>query len=50
MLWSLSLIFTLVWLAGLVNGYTFDGSIHVLLVLAVTALAFEVISRRQSAI
>jgi hypothetical protein len=50
MLWSLSLIFALAWLAGLVNGYTLDGAIHVLLVLAITALAFEFISRCHSAI
>ena len=50
MLWMFSLIFALAWLVGLVSGNTFDGSIHVLLVLAITALAFEFISRRQSAI
>ena len=50
MLWSLSLIFALAWLEGLVNGYTLDGAIHVLLVLAVIALALELISKRQSAI
>ena len=44
------MIFVLTWLAGLLSGYTLDGSIHVLLVLAITALAFEFISRRQSAI
>jgi hypothetical protein len=48
MLWILSVIFVLAWLAGLENGYSFDGSIHVLLVLAITALAFEFISKRQS--
>lgn len=48
MLWIFSLIFAVAWLAGLMNGYTFDGSIHVLLVLAITALAFEFISKRQS--
>jgi hypothetical protein len=50
MLWFFSVIFALAWLAGLVSGNTFDGSIHVLLVLAVTALAFEFISRRQSVV
>jgi hypothetical protein len=50
MLWIFSLIFAVAWLAGLMNGYTFDGSIHVLLVLAITALAFEFISKRQSPI
>jgi hypothetical protein len=50
MLWIFSLIFAVAWLVGLMNGYTFDGSIHVLLVLAITALAFEFISKRQSPI
>jgi hypothetical protein len=50
MLWIFSVIFALMWLAGLLSGYTLDGSIHVLLVLAITALAFEFISKRQSAI
>jgi hypothetical protein len=50
MLWMFSLIFALAWLAGLVSGNTFDGSIHVLLVLAITALAFEFISKRHSAV
>ena len=50
MLWFFSVIFALAWLAGLVSGNTFDGSIHVLLVLAITALAFEFISKHQSAI
>ena len=49
-LWMFSVISVLAWLAAVVNGNTFDGSIHVLLVLAITALAFEFISRRQSAI
>ena len=49
MLWIFSLIFTLAWLAAFVNGDTFDGSIHILLVLAATALAFEFISKHQSA-
>ena len=48
MLWVFSVIFALVWLAGLLNGYTFAGSIHVLLVLAITALIFEIVSRRKS--
>jgi len=45
-----SLIFALAWLAGLVSGNTYDGSIHVLLVLAIIALAFEFISKRHSAV
>ena len=50
MLWIFSVIFALMWLAGLSNGYTLDGSIHVLLVLAITALAFEFIAKRHSAV
>jgi len=50
MLWIFSVIFAFAWLAGWLSGYTLDGSIHVLLVLAIAALAFEFISKRQSAI
>jgi hypothetical protein len=50
MLWIFSVVFVLMWLAGLVSGNTFAGAIHVLLVLAITALAFEFISKHQSVI
>jgi hypothetical protein len=48
MLWALSVIFALAWLMGLLNDYTLAGSIHILLVLAITALVFELVSRRKS--
>jgi hypothetical protein len=45
MLWIFSVIFAFLWAMGLVNGYTFAGAIHILLILAITALVFEVVSR-----
>lgn len=49
MLWIFSVIFAFVWVMGLVNGYTFAGAIHILLLLAITALVFEFVSRGKSA-
>ena len=47
MLWVLCVIFALLWGAGLANGYAFAGAIHILLALAISALALEVISSRS---
>jgi len=38
------------WLLGVVSSYTMGGFIHILLVLAVVALVFQLISGRRSAI
>ena len=38
MLWLLSAMFLLAWLAGLMSGYTMEGFIHALLVFAAVAL------------
>jgi len=47
MLWLLSATFLLAWLTGLANGYTLDGSIHVLLLYALLALALGFVTRRR---
>ena len=38
MLWTLTIIFVLVWALGIVTSYTFGGFIHVLIGLAVALL------------
>ena len=48
MLWLLSAMFLLVWLAGFLNGYTMEGFIHALLVFAIVAFVFGVLTRRKS--
>jgi hypothetical protein len=44
MLWTLALILLVLWALGLVTGYTLSGFIHVLIVVAVVAVLFRVIS------
>ncbi|MGA2963373.1 MAG: lmo0937 family membrane protein [Candidatus Korobacteraceae bacterium] len=47
MLWTLFVILLVLWLLGIVTSYTFGGFIHILLVLAVIALCFQLISGRR---
>jgi hypothetical protein len=47
MLWTLFVILLVLWLLGLVSSYTFGGFIHILLVLALVALVFQLISGRR---
>lgn len=48
MLWTLFLILLVLWLVGVVSSYTLGGFIHLLLVLAVLALVFQLISDRRT--
>ena len=41
MLWTLFVILLVLWLLGVVSSYTLGGFIHILLVLAVIALVFQ---------
>ena len=43
MLYTIAVILLVLWLLGLVSGYTIGAFIHVLLVLAVVAVAIEAI-------
>ena len=47
MLWTLFVILLVLWLLGVVSSYTFGGSIHLLLVLALIALVFQLITGRR---
>ena len=47
MLWTIFVILLVLWFLGLVTSYTFGGFIHILLVLAVIALVFQLISGRR---
>ncbi|HMG36750.1 MAG TPA: lmo0937 family membrane protein [Blastocatellia bacterium] len=47
MLWTIFVILLILWLLGLVSSYTFGGFIHLLLVLAVVVLLFQLISGRR---
>jgi hypothetical protein len=47
MLWTIFVILLVLWLVGLVSGTTFSGFIHLLLVLAVVVLIFQLLSGRR---
>lgn len=47
MLWTLFVVLLVLWVIGVVSSYTLGGFIHILLVLAVIALAFQLLSGRR---
>lgn len=47
MLWTIFVILVVLWLLGLVSGYTIGGFIHILLVLAVVVVLINIISGRR---
>ena len=50
MLWTIFVILMILWLLGLVTGTTFGGLVHLLIVLAVIALIYNLITGRRSAL
>lgn len=48
MLWTLFVILLVLWLLGLVTSYTFSGFIHILLVVALVVLLFNLLSGRRA--
>ena len=49
MFWTLALILLVLWALGLVSSYTMGGFIHILLVVAVVMVLFNLFSRRKQA-
>ena len=49
MLWTIFVVLLVLWLLGLVSGYTIGGFIHVLLVIAVVVLLIRLIQGRPVA-
>ncbi len=47
MLYTIAVILVVLWLLGLVTSYTMGGFVHILLVLAVIAVVFNLISGRK---
>ena len=47
MLWTITIILFILWVLGLVSSYTLGGWIHILLVLAVIVLIFNLMSGRR---
>jgi hypothetical protein len=50
MLWTLFVVLLVLWLLGVVTSYTLGGFIHILLVLAVIALVFQLITGRRTVV
>jgi hypothetical protein len=48
MLWTITIILFVLWLLGMVSSYTLGGWIHILLVLAVIVLIFNLLSGRRA--
>jgi len=48
MLWTIAVILLVLWLLGLVSSYTLGGFIHLLLVLAVIIIVFNLIQGRRT--
>ena len=49
MLWTVAVVLVVLWVLGLVTSYTVGGFIHILLVLAVISIAFQLINGRRTA-
>jgi len=47
MLWTLAVILIVLWLLGLVSGYTMGNFIHILLVIAIIIVLVRVIQGRR---
>jgi hypothetical protein len=48
MLWTITIILFILWLLGLVSGYTLGGWVHILIVLAVVVLVLNLLSGRRA--
>jgi hypothetical protein len=47
MLWTITIVLVILWIVGLVSSYTLGGWIHILLVLAIIILIFNLLSGRR---
>ena len=47
MLWTICVILLILWLLGLVSGYTMGGFVHILLVIAVIVIVVRLIQGRR---
>jgi hypothetical protein len=47
MLWTIFVILLVLWLLGLVSGYTIGGFVHVLLVIAIVVVLIRVIQGQR---
>ena len=47
MLWTIAVVLVILWLLGLVSGYTMGSFIHILLVIAVIVVLVRIIKGRR---
>ncbi len=47
MLWTIFVILMIMWLLGLVSGYTIGGFVHILLVIAIVVVLIRIIRGRN---
>jgi len=47
MLWTIFVILLIMWLLGLISGYTLGGFVHILLVIAIVVVLIRVIQGRR---
>jgi hypothetical protein len=47
MLWTIAVVLVILWLLGLVSGYTMGNFIHILLVIAIIVLVVRLIQGRK---
>ena len=47
MLWTIAVVMVILWLLGLVSGYTMGNFIHILLVIAIIVVLVRVIQGRK---
>ena len=47
MLWTIFVILLIMWLLGMVSGYTIGGFIHILLVIAIVVVLIRIIQGRR---
>ena len=47
MLWTIFVILLILWLLGVISGYTIGGFVHVLLVIAIVVVLIRVIQGRR---
>jgi hypothetical protein len=47
MLWTIFVVLAVLWLLGMVSSYTMGGFIHILLVLALVVLLFQLLGGRR---
>ena len=49
MIWTIAVVLLVLWALGLATSYTLGGLIHVLVVLAIIAIAYQLITGRRVA-